>query len=103
MSEAILVMTQKSFGCVGVTDAEGKLVGLVTDGDLRRHMGPGLIEQRVDDVMTRMPKTIGADMLAGEVLDFLNGSRITAIFVVDQNGKPEGLIHIHDLLRIGVS
>lgn len=103
MSEAILVMTQKSFGCVGVTGAEGKLVGLVTDGDLRRHMGPGLMDQRVDDVMTRMPKTIGAEMLAGEVLDFLNGSRITAVFVVDQNGKPEGLIHIHDLLRIGVS
>ncbi len=103
MSEAILVMTQKSFGCVGVTDAEGKLVGLVTDGDLRRHMGPGLMEQRVEDVMTRNPKTIGADMLAGEVLDFLNGSRITAVFVVSQNGKPEGLIHIHDLLRIGVS
>ena len=103
MSEAILVMTQKSFGCVGVTDLEGKLVGLVTDGDLRRHMGSGLMDLRVDDVMTRMPKTIAADMLAGEVLDFLNGSRITAVFVVDQHGKPEGLIHIHDLLRIGVS
>lgn len=103
MAEAILTMTQKSFGCVGVVDQAGRIVGLVTDGDLRRHMGPRLMDQRVDDVMTRAPKTIGTGMLTGKVLEFLNGARITAVFVVDGNGKPEGLIHIHDLLRIGVS
>lgn len=103
MADALLAMTQKSFGCVGVTDQQGKLIGIVTDGDLRRHMGPDLMKQTVDAVMTPNPKSIGPDMLTGEVLDLLNASRITSIFVRDDAMKPLGLIHIHDLLRIGVS
>jgi arabinose-5-phosphate isomerase len=103
MAGAIIEMTQKSFGCVGVVDGTGKMIGLVTDGDLRRHMGPDLINQTVDAVMTRSPKTISSTMLTGEVLDFLNAASITSVFVVTDAGKPEGLIHIHDLLRIGVT
>lgn len=103
MSDALLIMTQKSFGCVGVVDPHEKLLGIVTDGDLRRHMGPLLMGQTVDAVMTKNPKSISPDMLAGEVLELLNATRITAVFVHDENLKPIGLIHIHDLLRIGVS
>ncbi|NMD07667.1 MAG: KpsF/GutQ family sugar-phosphate isomerase [Phyllobacteriaceae bacterium] len=103
MADALLTMTRKSFGCVGVTGQNGTLIGIVTDGDLRRHMGPSLMEQSADAVMTKAPKTITADMLTGEVLDMLNAARITSVFVCDAAMKPVGLIHIHDLLRIGVS
>lgn len=103
MADALLTMSQKSFGCVGVTSPDGKLIGIVTDGDLRRHMGPDLMQHTVDTVMTKNPKSIGPDMLTGEVLDLLNASRITSIFVRDDAMTPLGLIHIHDLLRIGVS
>lgn len=103
MADALLTMTQKSFGCVGVTDQAGKLIGIVTDGDLRRHMGPALMNQTVDAVMTKSPRSIGPDMLTSEVLELLNSSRITSVFVRDDAMKPVGLIHIHDLLRIGVS
>ena len=103
MAEAIITMTNKSFGCVGIVDASGVLAGVITDGDLRRHMGPGLMLQSVDQVMTKNPKTIAGDLLLVEVLELVNASHITSIFVVDSQGKPEGLIHIHDLLRTGVS
>ncbi len=103
MDEAILTMTAKAFGCVGIVDAKGHLAGVITDGDLRRHMGPGLMEQKVEEVMTHTPRSITADMLAVEVIEFINATRITSVFVVDGNGRPHGLIHIHDLLRIGVS
>ncbi len=102
MGDALVVMTEKSFGCLGVVDGEGRLIGIVTDGDLRRHMGPGLLAQRVCEVMTRGPKTIAPDMLASAVLAMVNASRITALFVVE-DGRPVGIIHIHDLLRSGVA
>ncbi len=103
VSAAILEINDKRFGCVGVTDANGTLVGLVTDGDLRRNLRPGIETIAVDDIMTHNPKTIHGGMLAGEVIAFINQKQITAIFVVDAQGKPEGLIHIHDLLRLGVA
>ncbi len=103
VSAAILEINDKRFGCVGVTDANGTLVGLVTDGDLRRNLRPGIETIAVDDIMTHNPKTIHGGMLAGEVIAFINEKQITAIFVVDARGKPEGLIHIHDLLRLGVA
>jgi arabinose-5-phosphate isomerase len=103
MAEALLIMTNKSFGCLGIVDATGNLAGVITDGDLRRHMGPHLMGQTVEEVMTRKPKTITRDLLLVEVLELVNASRITSIFVVDGSGAPEGLIHIHDLLRTGVS
>jgi arabinose-5-phosphate isomerase len=102
MSQALMIMTQKSFGCVGVVDARGRLIGLITDGDLRRHMGANLISARVDDVMTPKPKTISPTLLTSSALEMINSSRITALFVVEKQ-KPVGLIHVHDLLRLGVA
>lgn len=102
LSAAIPILSEKKFGCVGVVDQIGVLVGIITDGDLRRHFGPDLASRRVEDVMTGNPTTVHADMLAAEVIEIINTKRITAVFVVDATGKPEGLIHIHDLLREGV-
>jgi arabinose-5-phosphate isomerase len=102
MSDAILEMTTKGFGCVGITDARGHLVGIITDGDLRRHMRNDLLDQRVDDVMTRAPKTVRPDQLISETLEILNSMKVTALFVVD-GGKPVGVIHVHDLLRAGAA
>src|SRR3954470_15413617 len=102
MSEAIVEMTAKGFGCVGITDAAGKLAGIITDGDLRRHMGKDLLAEKVDDVMTKSPKTVSADQLASEAIELLNSSKITAVFVVEP-GRPAGIVHLHDLLRAGVA
>ncbi len=103
MSEAILVMTAGSFGCVGACDAEGRLIGVVTDGDLRRHMGDSLLARRVREVMHRSPKTIGAAALAAEALGLMSRSAITALFVVDAEHRPVGFLHMHDCLRAGVT
>jgi arabinose-5-phosphate isomerase len=102
MSQALLVMTAKTFGCVGVTDGSGNLVGIVTDGDLRRHMGPSLVKESVGAVMTRGPKTIRANALAAEAVRIMNERSITSLFVVD-GAKPAGIIRLHDCLRAGVA
>jgi len=102
MDVAIAVMTEKALGCVGVLDAEGRIVGIVTDGDLRRHLGPDLLTRPVERVMTPDPKTIPPDMLVGAAIDLLNRTAITAFFVVEE-GRPVGILHMHDLLRIGVA
>lgn len=102
MAEALVAMTEKSFGCVGVIDARGRLIGVVTDGDLRRHMGANLVSAKVDDVMTAKPKTIAPTMLTSAALELINSSRITALFVLEKH-KPVGLVHVHDLLRLGVA
>jgi arabinose-5-phosphate isomerase len=102
MSEALIEMTAKGFGCVGIVDARGLLVGIITDGDLRRHMRNDLLDQSVDDVMTRGPKTVRPDQLMSETLEILNSTKVTALFVVDA-GKPVGVIHVHDLLRAGAA
>ncbi|MDE1974430.1 MAG: KpsF/GutQ family sugar-phosphate isomerase [Hyphomicrobiales bacterium] len=102
MSEAIVEMSAKGFGCVAVTDAAGKLSGVITDGDLRRHMRADLLQMPVEKVMTASPKTVRPDQLAGEALQLLNASKITALFVVDA-GLPVGVVHFHDLLRAGVA
>ncbi len=105
MDRALLVMTEKRFGCLGVIDCAGQLIGIVTDGDLRRAMGPDLLSRPVSEVMTRMPRTIAADALAGEALRAMNAADrpITALFVVDASGRPQGILHIHDLLRAGIA
>ena len=103
MAEAILVITAKSFGCAGVIDEGGRLVGIVTDGDLRRHMGDGLLTQRVDAVMTPTPKTIRPQALAAEALGQMNAQAITSLFVVDDGWRPLGILHIHDCLRAGIA
>ena len=102
MSDALVEMTSKGFGCVGIVDARGHIVGIVTDGDLRRHMGPNLMTATVDEVMTKKPKTIDRDVLAGEALEILNSSKITTLIVTDA-GKPVGIVHLHDFLRAGVA
>ncbi|MCC6780477.1 MAG: KpsF/GutQ family sugar-phosphate isomerase [Hyphomicrobiales bacterium] len=102
MSEAITVMTAKTFGCVGITDADGRLVGIITDGDLRRHMSADLLDRRVEEVMTREPKTVRPDLLVSEALELLNASKKTQLLVVEHQ-KPVGVVHFHDLLRAGVA
>jgi arabinose-5-phosphate isomerase len=105
MSEAILVMSAKSFGCVGVRAADGRLVGVITDGDLRRHMGDGLLALRVAQVMHPSPKTIVASRLAGEALAMMTGRlpATTSLFVVDDEERPTGFVHMHDCLRAGIA
>jgi arabinose-5-phosphate isomerase len=102
MSDAIVEMSTKGFGCVGITDARGKLVGIITDGDLRRHMGPHLLEATVDAVMTKSPNTVRPDQLASEALEILNSLKRTVLLVVEGD-KPVGIVHFHDLLRAGVA
>jgi arabinose-5-phosphate isomerase len=102
MSEAIVEMSAKGFGCVAVTDTAGRLAGVITDGDLRRHMRGDLLQAPVDEVMTASPKTVRPDQLASEALQLLNASKITALIVVDLD-RPVGIVHFHDLLRAGVA
>ncbi len=105
MADALPLMTERGFGCLGVTDAAGRLAGVVTDGDLRRHMGPDLLTRAVAQVMTRAPRHIGPDALAAEALALMNAPTrpITALFVVESGGRPIGILHIHDLLRAGIA
>jgi arabinose-5-phosphate isomerase len=102
MSDALIVMTTKGFGCIGITGADGKLVGIITDGDLRRHMRNNLLDAKVDEVMTRGPKTVRPDQLISETLEILNSMKVTALFAVEA-GIPVGVIHVHDLLRAGAA
>ena len=102
MSEALIVMSAKSFGCVGIVDAAGLLAGIITDGDLRRHMAADLLERPAAEVMTKGPRTLGPDSLAAEALGLMNDRKITSLFVVE-GGRPVGLVHMHDCLRAGVS
>lgn len=103
MSEAILVMTAKSFGCVGACGGDGRLVGIVTDGDLRRHMDDALLARAVEEIMHVSPKTIMASALAAEALGLMNRTAITSLFVVDDGRRPIGFLHMHDCLRAGVA
>jgi len=102
MSDAIVEMSAKGFGCVGITDAAGCLIGIITDGDLRRHMSPDLLDARVEDVMTRGPTTVRPNQLASEALELLNSLERTNLFVVDGE-RVVGVVHMHDLLRAGVA
>jgi arabinose-5-phosphate isomerase len=102
MADALVEMSAKGFGCVGIIDGRGDIVGIITDGDLRRQMRPDLITAVVDEVMTQNPKTIDRDTLAGEALEVLNSAKITTLIVTD-GGKPVGILHLHDLLRAGVA
>jgi arabinose-5-phosphate isomerase len=105
MDAALLRMTERRFGCLGIVDASGRLIGIVTDGDLRRAMGPDLLARRVGEIMTHAPRTIGPDALAAEALRAMNqgANPITTLFVVDARQVPLGILHVHDLLRAGVA
>lgn len=100
MQTALIVMTNKHFGCAGVVDGGGRLRGLITDGDLRRHM-EGLMGHTAGEVMTLAPQTVDPDTLAAEALRIMNERRITVLFVVEDE-RPVGVLHVHDLLRLGV-
>lgn len=104
MADALSVITDKGFGCVGVVDGAGLLVGVVTDGDLRRHIAPDLLDQTVGAIMTRTPKTVPPNRLVGEALAMMNQAKrpFTVLFVVE-DGKPIGIVHMHDFLRLGVA
>jgi len=103
MSEAILTMTAKGFGCVAVLAEDGTLAGIVTDGDLRRHMGADLVSRSAAEVMNTSPRTVGGETLVAEALETLNRNKITALFVVDGRRVPIGIVHFHDLLRLGAA
>ena len=120
MQEALLEMTSKMLGCVGIVGGDrvgpllllgpaflggdGRLLGIITDGDLRRCLAPDMLSKKADDVMTRNPKTVAPDVLAAEAVNTMNntGKGITQLFVVE-DGKPVGIIHLHDCLRAGVA
>jgi arabinose-5-phosphate isomerase len=102
MAEALLVMTAKSFGCVGIIGDDGRLEGIITDGDLRRHMSGDLVKLSARAVMTPRPKTVRPDALASEALGFMNARSITTLFVVEDR-RPVGVVHLHDVLRAGVA
>lgn len=102
MADVLLTMTAKGFGCAGVVDGDGRLVGVITDGDLRRHMVPDLLSLRAEEVMTAKPKMIRGDALASEALHMMNSLGITNLFVVDGE-RPIGIVHVHDCLRAGVA
>lgn len=103
MPDALLVMTQKGYGVAGVTDAQGRLIGVITDGDLRRHM-VGLLERTARNVATAGPRTIRPDRLAQEALGLMNAHKITCLFVAEGAAptRPIGILHVHDCLRAGV-
>ncbi|MEO0544826.1 MAG: KpsF/GutQ family sugar-phosphate isomerase [Pseudomonadota bacterium] len=102
MREAIVMISQKGFGCVGVLDDKGRLAGIVTDGDLRRHIHKDLLSMPIDDVMTVDPITVTPHTLAASALNTINQLSITALIVLEDE-KPVGIVHLHDLLRIGVA
>lgn len=102
MSEAILTISQKGFGVVGVQGADGALLGIITDGDLRRHMA-GIMDKTAGDVMTRAPRSLAPDALAGAALALMTQAQITCLFVIDPETPAHaiGIVHIHDFLRAG--
>ncbi|MFC6199695.1 KpsF/GutQ family sugar-phosphate isomerase [Ponticaulis profundi] len=103
--DAVAELSRKGFGCMGIVSSQGALIGIITDGDLRRHLSADLPSKSVDEIMTKSPVTIAADVLAADVLrQMTSGSKkLTQIFVTDADNKPVGFIHMHDLLKIGVS
>ncbi len=103
LQQAVTILSQKRFGCVGILDGEGRLSGIITDGDIARSIGRNLGGLVVDDIMTRTPKTVRAESLATAAMAILNQHNISALFVIDDTSHPVGVVHFHDLLRIGVA
>ena len=99
MSKALITMTKKSFGCVGVVDNKNQIVGIITDGDLRRKLNAKFFEKKASDVMTKNPFLANKNMLVGEAINLMNIKKITSLFICDKK-KPVGIVHIHDLLRL---
>lgn len=102
VDQAVLIITSAGFGCVGAVDENGALIGIVTDGDLRRHYGQPFNKMKVADIMTHTPLVVKETSLAAEALALFSDRKITAVFIVDDQGKPLGLLHVHDCLSTGV-
>jgi len=100
--DAILVMSQKSIGCIVVVDGNKEFRGIITDGDLRRHFGSEFINKNVEDIMTKRPKSISGELRAIDALNYMNDKGITQLMVVDKSDSIVGLIHMHDCLRAGL-
>ncbi len=103
MSEVLLTITGKSFGCTGVLDDDGRLIGVITDGDLRRHLRPDLLTRPAGEIMTAHPVPVGPDTLAAKVLGLMQRKAITSVFVMEAAPTPVGIVHIHDCLRAGLA
>ena len=99
MSKALLTMTKKSFGCIGVINNNNKIVGIITDGDLRRKLNSKFFEKKASEIMTRNPSLADKNMLVGEAINLMNTKKITSLFICEKK-KPLGIVHIHDLLRL---
>ncbi len=105
MDRAVIEMTKKGLGCIVVVDNKDEhleLLGLIADGDLRRHMSPHLLEKNVQEVMTKNPSTIDEMSLASKAVGLMNEKSITSLVVLDEKGYVKGLIHMHDCLRVGI-
>lgn len=103
MSEAVLEMTTKTFGCAGVINEKRELIGIITDGDLRRHMSDNLLAHKVEEIMTSNPITIKPTVLAAEALGYMNERSITSLFVLEEGSNvPVGIIRLHDCLKVGI-
>jgi arabinose-5-phosphate isomerase len=104
MSDALVEMSKKGFGCIVIADARGELAGIITDGDLRRHMHDNLLGQPVEAVMTTNPRTVAPGMLASELLDMMNSMKPSVtVLIVAEGKKPVGIVHVHDVLRAGIA
>ncbi len=99
MSKALITMTQKSFGCIGVLNKKKQIVGIITDGDLRRKLNSKFFEKEASEIMTKNPTLADKNMLVGEAINLMNTKKITSLFICDKK-KPLGIVHIHDLLRL---
>ena len=99
MAKTLITMTKKSFGCLGVVDKNNKIIGIITDGDLRRKMNSKFFEKKAHEIMTKNPSIANKEMVVGEALNIMNRKKITSLFVCE-NKKPIGIVHIHDLLRL---
>ena len=99
MSNAIIIMTKKSFGCLGVVNKNKKIIGIITDGDLRRKINSKFFEKKASEIMTKNPTIASKDMIVEEALSLMNNKKITSLFVCEDK-IPIGIIHIHDLLRL---
>ena len=105
MSDALVEMSAKGFGCVCIVDKSGEIAGIITDGDLRRHMRPDLMTALVDEVMTKNPRTIAPGMLASEIMrESVTASKpAVMVLIVAEGNRPVGIVHVHDVLRAGVA
>jgi arabinose-5-phosphate isomerase len=102
MREALLKMTSYGFGCVGVTNSKNILIGVITDGDLRRNISKNFLDLPIEKIMTKNPITVESKMNIKDTIDIMNSNKITTVFVIENSSKiPKGIIHIHDCIKIG--